>query len=495
MNKLVIIVTFFLFVTTITVGQNKRGMAYGNHSVSDLQALSPHIPWWYNWSETPENSISNVYTNYGFEFVPMTWDERFNETKLRDFLTNHPETRYLLAFNEPNFIEQANLTPSQVALLWPILESIANDFDLEIVGPAVNFCGNCVTENGTTYTDPFQYLDDFFEACPNCQVDHIAIHSYMNTIEALSWYVNEFKRYNKPIWVTEFAGWESNGNINNVNDQIDYMVRAVDFLESDTNVFRYAWFIGRRDGGVTEYPYLDLLGNDGELTELGEVYTKMPVHDDNNVITIPATIEAEAYNKMLGISLELTEDSTGFTNISWIDTDDWLEYKINVPETNIYNLYFRISANNNSSLNLQIDGLNVLSQDFNSTGGWQNWSTFENNISLTAGKHTIRLKATIAGFNINWIQFEDKLVSNLDQSEEEENHITIFPNPVINKINIESDYESMVWIKVIDLHGKEIRHISFSESVSLDLSDLDKGVYSILISNEDLFITRKVIIQ
>jgi len=250
----------------------------------------------------------------------------------------------LLAFNEPNFLEQANMTPSEVVAIWPTIEQIADDFNLEIVSPAVNFCGECVTENDTNYTSPFDYLDDFFEQCPNCRVDHIAVHSYMNTIEALSWYINEFKKYNRPIWVTEFAGWEENGNIESVEDQINYMISAVDYLESESSVFRYSWFIGRNNG-INNYPYIDILDNDGALTQLGETYKKMPTHNAEISINIPAQIEAENYTFMNGVFLEKTEDTTGFANVSYIDQGDWLTYNITVPETASYPISFRIASN------------------------------------------------------------------------------------------------------------------------------------------------------
>src|SRR5210317_829012 len=139
------------FFSAIVIGQNKRGIAYGYHSPEDLEVLSPSVSWWYNWSEKPENSVENVFEDYGFEFVPMTWNGNFDSVKLVTFLSQHPETKYLLAFNEPNFISQANMTPSQAAAIWPSIESIADEYNLDIVGPAVNFCGNCVEENGITY--------------------------------------------------------------------------------------------------------------------------------------------------------------------------------------------------------------------------------------------------------------------------------------------------------------------------------------------------------
>ena len=35
--------------------------------------------------------------------------------------------KHLLAFNEPNFYSQSNLTPMQAAKLWPTIEAIAKE--------------------------------------------------------------------------------------------------------------------------------------------------------------------------------------------------------------------------------------------------------------------------------------------------------------------------------------------------------------------------------
>ncbi len=484
--------TVLLTITALCYGQGKRGIAYGHHSKNDLAVLSPEISWWYNWSEAPEGSVATVFGDYNFEFVPMTWNGNFNETKLRNFLTNHPETKYLLAFNEPNFLHQANLTPSQVAALWPTLEAIADDFDLKIVGPAVNYCGDCVTENGTTYTSPFDYLDDFFTACSGCRVDHIAVHSYMNTVGALTWFIGEFKKYGKPIWLTEFAGWESNGTINNVNDQVNFLIGAVDFLEMDPDVFRYSWFIGRGDG-IGNYPFIDLLGANGKLTVLGEAYKQMPVHDVNHVVEIPAVIQAEAYNTMSGIQLERTSDVSGFANVGWIDAGDWLEYKISVPATDTYTLKFRIAANQNATLNFRVDGAIELSQALPNTGGWQNWSTFENKIDLTAGEHAVRLQAATGGFNINWFEIGNNLITSVPDANENR-RVIIYPNPASDEIFIQSYDQDFFSIKIIDVLGRTVKSASFSQETSIDVSNLEKGVYFVQVANEENTITRKIVV-
>jgi hypothetical protein len=461
-----------LVISSPAASAQKRGLAYGHNSPEDLAVMSPEISWWYNWSETPEGTVAIVYENYGFDFVPMTWNGNFSETKLRGFLANHPETKYLLAFNEPNFLAQANMTPTAAVAQWPRLEAIADDYNLKIVGPAVNYCGECVTENGVTYTDPFKYLDDFFAACPECRVDYIAAHCYMNTISALKWYISQYYKYHKSIWLTEFAGWESNGNIKNVNDQINYMISAVDFLESDTNIFRYSWFVGR-GSGIATYPYIDILGENGQLTALGEVYKQMPVHDTNNVIAIPGTIQAENYNTMSGILIEKTLDVSGFANVGYIEAGDWLEYKIDVSESAGYDIRFRIASTKAASLKILIDGNTLLTQNFTYTGGWQNWKTFINKINLTAGIHTLRLQALTDGFNINWLHIGDGAEAVKEITEIDKN-LTIFPNPGNGNFTIQTT-EDIAELRVQNILGKVLAKLPYSASV--DLSYLSPGLY------------------
>ena len=112
-----------LFATIYTIHAQtvspKRGIAYGNNSSTDLSLLSTGISWWYNWSEAPESSVLNSYTGLGVDFVPMAWNGNFNQQKLRDFLLAHPDVKYILGFNEPNFTSQANMTPSEAAASWP----------------------------------------------------------------------------------------------------------------------------------------------------------------------------------------------------------------------------------------------------------------------------------------------------------------------------------------------------------------------------------------
>lgn len=246
----------------------KRGVAYGYHSVDDMRALSDGVWWWYNWAPRPDTDVRNDYASLGFEFVPMIWGGNFDDDRIDDELVS--DARYLLGFNEPNFFAQANLSPSEAAALWPRVEAIADAHDLEIVSPAVNFCGPAQSCHDT---DPFDYLDAFFAACSDCRVDYIAAHWYACDGPALTWYLGELKQYGKPIWLTEFSCGD--GADRSLEKQKAYMEDALAILEADDDVFRYAWFAGR----TTAIPNVDLLDESGELTELGELYVSLPHHD------------------------------------------------------------------------------------------------------------------------------------------------------------------------------------------------------------------------
>ncbi len=465
-----------LFSQTISA---KRGIAYGQNTAVDMAALSEGISWWYNWSEAPESGVLSSFEELGMDFVPMAWNGNFNKQSMRDFLTAHPNIKYILGFNEPNFTYQANMTPSQAAAKWPEIEAIADEFNLKIVAPAVNYCDHCVSEGGVTYSDPIKYLDDFFAACPNCRVDYIAMHSYMNTIGALSWYVNQFKKYHKPIWVTEFAGWESNNNINDAGDQQSFLIGAVDFLESDTSVFRYAWFTGRTSQGYASYPYIDLLGDKGVLTSLGITYAAMPLHDTSDYKIIPASLEAEGYSSMNGILLEKTSDVSGFANCGYIDAGDWLEYHVECAETGTYPMEFRVAVNAASQVDVLVDGNLRFTQSFTKTGGWQNWQTFNNTVHLTAGKHKIRLVAKTAGFNINWLEFKDIIAGIHDLKLRS---IIIYPNPAMDKIYIDQS-ENADRIVIMDVTGQTVMQAKHVHEI--DISRLAEGFYTVVIYSDN----------
>jgi len=253
----------------------KRGVAYDLASPADMAALAPGVSWWYNWSPQPNSGVPADYlTQYNMDFYPMLWNGNFNNASVVAFLKANPNIKYILVLNEPNITSQANLTPQQAAQIWPQYESVAAQTGVQIVGPAMTW--------GTmaNYQDPVAWLDAFIAAYQSAnngrspQIDYLAFHWYDY---GLSDQLDRLGKYDKSIWVTEFANWHSQNDgaqITTLAEQEQQMTDMVATCESRVDVFRYAWFTGR----VSPDPhYSSLLGSSpGELTGLGQLYLTLP---------------------------------------------------------------------------------------------------------------------------------------------------------------------------------------------------------------------------
>jgi hypothetical protein len=228
----------------------KRGIAA---NTAPGARFFPSITWWYNWAIKPSGA------DVGIEFVPMVWGKSTVNADLPS------GSKFLLTFNEPNFHSQSNLTAAQAASYWPTLEAKAKAAHIPLVSPAMNFCGPASDCNGTS---PYQYLKDFFAACPGCEVDYVAVHWYNCDLPSLKDYLEPggnlegFEQFAKPIWLTEFS---CNGSAS-AADQEAFMRKAIPYLETNSHVYRYSWF------SAGPIPNAKLINDDGTPTALGNVY-------------------------------------------------------------------------------------------------------------------------------------------------------------------------------------------------------------------------------
>lgn len=255
----------------------KRGIAYDLTAAADLAALSNSVSWWYNWGTTT-GAPSNYYKNYNMEFIPMLWggNTSYNDySAVKNFILAHREVKYLLVLNEPNLTDQANQTPVQAAADWLIYEQLVKDVASQgdtvyLVGPQMNWG----TMSG--YSDPVVWLDAFYAAYKSAnggripQIDYLAFHWYDY---GLSDQLNHLQKYGKKIWITEMANW--NAQINSYAKQAVEMQKMVDTCETRSDVFRYAWFMGRGTLPDNKFTYL-FTNTPGELTDLGKLYISLP---------------------------------------------------------------------------------------------------------------------------------------------------------------------------------------------------------------------------
>jgi endoglucanase len=130
-----------------------------------------------------------------------------------------------------------------------------------------------------------------------------------------------------------------------------------------------------------------------------------------NRVVIPALIQVEDYDFMLGMNLEDTEDVGGGQNFGFTDPGDYADYSIYVPESGLYGIKFRIAGFNVGSIGLYSVDENAVETELivvNTvvTNGWQTWQTVSDNLFIEQGIHKLRMRVLAGGFNFNWFEFD-----------------------------------------------------------------------------------------
>jgi endoglucanase len=130
---------------------------------------------------------------------------------------------------------------------------------------------------------------------------------------------------------------------------------------------------------------------------------------DCTTFTVGVVIEAEHYcSKSPGVKTQPTTDEGGGVNMGWISEGHWLKYRVNIPSAGRYDIEYRVAS-------LRYPGKFWLYRDndvlldyveFNTTGGWQDWTTVVHSIDLEQpGISTLTLRACNTDFfNFNWLR-------------------------------------------------------------------------------------------
>lgn len=387
----------------------KRGVC-GNFQISsDARLLAPGVSWDYNWSHNYPADASAIY-GAGMEFYPMVWNAGLNKENISRLKKDYPSTGYILGYNEPNLVDQANMEPSVAAKTWPELRAFSKEIGMKLMSPALNYG----TLSG--YHDPEVWLDEFV-ACDgigNDAFDAIALHCYMPNVSGMRTMIRKFDKYGKPVFMTEFC--HANGSItNSVTEQISFMSDVLNMLETDSNVDGYSWFMHRATG---KWGAISLLNSDvssPELTELGRVYVNFSSFDKNCWYGRHEVIPAEHYvaHNMCGVQTGWKDvfkvrpctDSAGELMILCYQQDAWVEYQIEVEKTGTYSLGARyISTLLGGVMAVSVDGGKEQFVTFDKTSEWK--CKWIDGLYLEKGKHTIRLTHKDGRVDFNWFYLD-----------------------------------------------------------------------------------------
>lgn len=124
-----------------------------------------------------------------------------------------------------------------------------------------------------------------------------------------------------------------------------------------------------------------------------------------NYKSIPARIEAEAFDYSNTTRTEPALDTSGVLNVSFIGSSSFMEYDIQAPWTGSYRLQLRVAVNTASTVKVMMGDTLLTTMKLPASGGWQNWITVTSEpFQLPGGKRTLLIQSATSGWNFNWLK-------------------------------------------------------------------------------------------
>jgi hypothetical protein len=247
--------------TTVAIrGSAKKGIGLSTRDAHWRNKLNTlRAQWLYTWGSRKPYGIPA-----GVEFVPMVWGYR-DASHLATELTICKQSGgpAILAFNEPDGKDQANLSVETVLEAWPQLMAA----NVKLGSPA------CVQPDG-------EWMRKFMERAEKLKyrVDFVCIHSYAgpNTGALVKRLTKVHEMFGRPLWITEFAVGDWNAktlkeNGNSRESVLAFMKECLPALDELSFLERYAWFAS--DAASPQLGPSALFNPDQTLTPLGHFYS------------------------------------------------------------------------------------------------------------------------------------------------------------------------------------------------------------------------------
>ncbi|MGD8910528.1 MAG: glycosyl hydrolase, partial [Chromatiales bacterium] len=106
------------------------------------------------------------------------------------------------------------------------------------------------------------------------------------------------------------------------------------------------------------------------------------------------------------VDIESTDDQGGGYHIGWADTNEWLEYDLDLPTGN-YRLEARVaSLPGGGAYAVYLNDQLIAADMVDATGGWQSFETHAlGKARVQDGQNTLRVAVSSGLFNLNWLRF------------------------------------------------------------------------------------------
>jgi hypothetical protein len=253
----------------------KKGLAATGAQMENFFNLFPGTSWSYSWGR--QRSDAFPFLPFTHAFSPTQWGN-FNfahgtsqgpiETIHND-LSRSGKPTYLVAFNEPDSVNQSNMTVATAISRWQRLMALG----VPLVSPSA-----AGTFNG--------WMDDFYAEVEarGYRVDYTAVHWYSSpsATNLINHLEQAFTRWGRPVWLKEFSvvrwtGTSTWTEADNFHFLAEFLWRA----ESLSWLKRYSLFNftnglnefpNQSAPDPTEAPRSNSINLDGTLTPFGELY-------------------------------------------------------------------------------------------------------------------------------------------------------------------------------------------------------------------------------
>jgi len=80
------------------------------------------------------------------------------------------------------------------------------------------------------------------------------------------------------------------------------------------------------------------------------------------------------------------------------------------------------------------------------TGDWQHWITIDTTVSLSSGLHTFKIEAISNGWNFNFIEVEENLLTQVNSFDFKNSDLIVFPSPAQNFIEIRTNLNQIKYL-------------------------------------------------
>lgn len=313
----------------------KKGWCGGDPSLVDTL----NCTWYYSWS-------ADKNSTYNYQYVPIkqtlgwpSFDEIYNKTNVS----------HLLGYNEPDMVNQSNVTVEQAVAQWPeLLKS-----GLRLGSPVPSNPGN---GNGWLYR--------FLEKCDslNYRVDYVVVHAYWGGLTPANWYYKLKDEYNKcgkrPLWITE---WNNGANWTNEywpddaaaqeQKQLTDLKGILNVLDTCSFVERYSIYdwvneVRINSNNDTKTVIRAMIWN-GEVTPAGLYYK-----NNNSIIAYNSSKQITPTWNIVKPELTYSLDKDT-VKLSWNDTNEGLVSKYIIERKNNDNEYESIAEVSANKKNYQ----------------------------------------------------------------------------------------------------------------------------------------------